>query len=107
MRRDAASRAFPREGRTRKMSMMSGLRIAASLLALLLVAAAADTARAQVAVFHGFLRVSTPGKGKISRSTADGMLKVRKWTLLPTPDSNGISPAQEPVRVTFWIQPGV
>src|SRR5262245_33601831 len=105
MRPDVASRDFHREVRTRKMRGMS--RLGALLLALVVTAGVAGTATAQVPVFHGFLRISQPGKGRIDRNTADGMLKVRKWTLLPSPDSNGIFPDQEPVRLTIWIQPGV
>jgi hypothetical protein len=64
-------------------------------------------------VFHGALGF-TPARGRLDRNRARGYLAtldVRQWALIPEPNSNGISPGDEPIIIAFgeatWrLEPG-
>jgi len=77
----------------------------AAALGTLMLACAVPGAWAQVAnnatpVYHGVLQI-VPATGSIDRHTGNATLKVRRWRFLPTPESNGIFPDQEPIVVAL------
>jgi len=78
--------------------------LAASVAAIVFVAgfrmAAAQSA--PTPKYHGILSIRR-ATGTIDRTTGDGTLKVRKWTALLTPDTNGVEPATEPISVSIGL----
>lgn len=78
---------------------MSRLVLLAPLL-LLGAVTAVPPAAAQSPVYHGLLTVR-PAKGRIDRATGESSLTVKGWDLTPAPDSNGVDPARELVRIAI------
>jgi hypothetical protein len=57
-------------------------------------------AAAQSPVHHGELTIR-PARGRIDRDTGESTLTVKRWFFLPTVDSNGLAPADEPVLIAL------
>jgi hypothetical protein len=74
----------------------------ATLLGTLLASRMAAAQATLVPTYHGILSIRR-ATGTIDRDSGDGTLKVRKWTALLTPDTNGIAPAAEPVEVSVGL----
>jgi hypothetical protein len=72
------------------------------LAGLVLLAATASTTFAQDLSYHGYLTIRRAG-GTIDPTTGISTLNVRRWSFLLTPNSNGIQPDQEPVKVTMGV----
>jgi hypothetical protein len=72
------------------------------LAGLALVLATASVTRAQDLSYHGYLTIRRAG-GTIDPSTGVSTLNVRRWSFLLTPNSNGIRPDLEPVKVTMGL----
>ena len=61
--------------------------------------ASAQVATGATPVYHGILRVKR-ATGSIDRDAhGSATLRVRRWELLPTPDTNGLFPAEEVINV--------
>lgn len=50
-------------------------------------------------IYHGELRVARAGKGRLNLDSGQASFRVRDWELLPSDDSNGIDPANEPIVI--------
>ena len=78
-----------------------GLRLVAALLvALVSGPASAAPATTATPIFHGVLDVLA-ARGTINPTTGSATLKVPRWRLLLSPDSNGIYPDQEPLLIAI------
>jgi hypothetical protein len=78
-----------------------GLRLAAALLAALAPGPAfAAPVTTATPVFHGVLDVLA-ARGTINPTTGSATLKVHRWRLLLSPDSDGIYPDQEPILIAI------
>jgi len=71
-----------------------------------LVIAIAGGAGAQIStgggspVYHGLLDI-LGARGRIDIDTGNASVKVHRWRFIPAPNSNGIFPAEEPVRIAL------
>jgi hypothetical protein len=73
-------------------------RLAAALLLLAAASAFAQPAPGTDAVYHGLLGVRSAA-GRFDPLTGNGTLSFPRWRILPTPSSNGVFPAEEPLLI--------
>jgi hypothetical protein len=76
------------------------MRVALAALAALLALPVLAGAQSPIAPpeFHGVLEV-LPTRGRIDPATGNSTFTIRRWRFLPSPDSNGIFPDQEPILI--------
>jgi hypothetical protein len=87
-------------------------RLAVPLLATLFAAApgSAGPVTSATPVYHGILDILA-ARGNFDPDTGEAKLRVRRWRLLLSPDSDGIFPDQEPTLIAiaennFYLSPG-